>query len=456
MRSSIRWRLTRWNTLAFALALAGFGGLFYLFLWQALHRQVDRTLTAGFELLRSDPALAANPDRRLDYWVEEFKEHQNIWCAVFQPDGTVYMKHPDLANAAVPFPALDGAGQWEGTVSLEALGRQRGNAERLRIGQREWVVLLLAPLGEVDRELRVTLMALLVAGTIMVLASGGLAYALARKALAPMEHLRRSTEAITADRLDRRLPVLNPHDELGRLSATINAMIARLEQSFAEIRRFTADASHELRTPVTLIRTEAEVAYRDLPGPEGCQVLIGNILEECQRMTHLTDQLLTLAREDTGMNRPLREPLDLTRLVLEIGDALRPLAESREQQLRAVGDQPVWVDGDPARLRQVFVNLIDNAIKYTPEGGRIDVAVRKEGADAVVTIEDTGVGIPAEHLPHIFDRFYRVDRARSRAEGGTGLGLSIARSIVIAHGGQIDLVSTPGKGTVCTVRLVAR
>lgn len=456
MRSSIRWRLTLWNTLALALALVGFGGLFYFFLWQALHRQVDRTLASGFELLRSDPALAADPDGRLDYWVEEFKEHQNIYCAVFRPEGRMHTEHPELASVEVPFPPLDSAGRWEGTVSLGPLGRQRANAERLRVGERQWVVLLLAPLGEVDRELRVTLLALLIAGIIMVLASGGLAYGLARKALGPMESLRRSTDAITADRLDRRLPVPNPHDELGRLSETINAMIARLEQSFAEIRRFTADASHELRTPVTLIRTEAEVAYHHLPGPEGCQQLLGNILEECQRMTHLTDQLLTLAREDTGLTNPHREPLDLAGLVLEIGDALRPLAESRGQQLRASGAQPVWMDGDPARLRQVFVNLIDNAIKYTPAGGRVDVAVRSEGSEAVVAIADTGVGIPAEHLPHIFERFYRVDKARSRSEGGTGLGLSIARSIVAAHGGQIELVSTPGKGTLCTVRLPTR
>jgi heavy metal sensor kinase len=315
------------------------------------------------------------------------------------------------------------------------------------------MVLLLAPLHDVDRELGDILGVLLIAGPVMVLASGALAYALARKALAPMDALRRSTDAITADRLDRRLPVPNSHDELGRLTRTINAMIGRLERAFIEVRRFTADASHELRTPLTLIRTEAEVAYDNPPGPDGCQHLLGNILEECQRMTRLTDQLLALAREDAGANGHPREPVDLTGLVAEVVEALRPLAESRGLRLRASPDEPAWVEGDQARLRQVFVNLVDNAIKYTPPGGSVDAEVRREGEAVVAVIRDTGIGIAAEHLRRVFDRFYRVDKARSRAEGGTGLGLSIARSIVTAHGGQVELASTPGEGTACTVRL---
>jgi heavy metal sensor kinase len=245
----------------------------------------------------------------------------------------------------------------------------------------------------------------------------------------------------------------HPDDELGRLSRTINAMIARLERSFAEIRRFTADASHELRTPLTAIRAEAEVALgRRLTEAEH-QALLGSILEECERLTRLIDQLLALAREDAGARTGGRTEVDLADLVDGVVDTMRPLADAKGVRLLRGGKDSPRVQGDGGRLRQVFSNLLDNAIKYTPEGGTVEVRVGRRDRSAVVTVRDTGIGIPAEHLPRVFDRFYRVDKARTRAEGGTGLGLSIARSIVAAHGGRIELESAPGRGTACTVTL---
>jgi heavy metal sensor kinase len=280
-----------------------------------------------------------------------------------------------------------------------------------------------------------------------------LGYVLARKALAPMERLRRSTKEITAERLDRRLPVVNPHDELGLLTDTFNAMIGRLERSFAEIRRFTADASHELRTPLTAIHTEAEVALAKPLSLAEHQQLLGSILEECSRLTRLTDQLLALAREDARAARQTQESVNLGTLVGDVAETMRPLAEAKEIRLRVDLNGVAWVSGDAARLREVFFNLLDNGIKYTPEGGEVELRIGHNGPEAVVTVRDTGIGIAAEHLPYVFDRFYRVDKSRSRAEGGTGLGLSIAQSIIVAHGGRIELASIPGQGTICTVRL---
>jgi heavy metal sensor kinase len=338
---------------------------------------------------------------------------------------------------------------------LPAIGHQRALLGRIRLGGESFAVLHLAPLEEVDRELKTLLTALLTAGPLALVLSGGLAYLLAHKALAPVEQLHRMTAQITADRLDRRLPVAKPGDELGHLAQTINAMIARLERSFAEVRRFTADASHELRTPLTAIRTEAEVALaKPLTAAEHLN-LLGSILEECGRLTRLTEQLLTLAREDAGASPPAHEPLDLAALVKGVAETMRPLAEARGLRLDVRGGDGLGIHGDNARLRQVFCNLLDNAIKYTPEGGSVEVHLSRREHEAVVTVRDTGVGIAPEHLPHVFDRFYRVDKARTRAEGGTGLGLSIARSIVTAHGGRIELASTPGQGTTCTVRLPA-
>jgi heavy metal sensor kinase len=265
--------------------------------------------------------------------------------------------------------------------------------------------------------------------------------------------LRRSTQEITADHLSRRLPVVNPGDELGRLAQTINEMIGRLERSFAEVRRFTADASHELRTPLTAIRTEAEVALTRATTTADQQHLLGSILEECERLTRLTDQLLTLSREDAGVAPFVREPVDLQALVRGVAEIMRPLADARGLRPNVDCGDGVEVCGDGARLRQVFFNLLDNAIKYTPAGGEIGVRVERRSGEALVTVRDTGIGIPAEHLPRVFDRFYRVDKARSREQGGTGLGLSISRSIVAAHGGRIAVESFVGKGTTFTVIL---
>src|SRR5439155_18515545 len=204
------------------------------------------------------------------------------------------------------------------------------------------------------------------------------------------------------DRLDRRLPVPNPGDELGRLAQTVNEMIARLEQSFAEVRRFTADASHELRTPLTAIRTEAEVALRKMSLTAEQQHLLGSILEECDRQTRLTDQLLALAREDASAAGQERQPVDLAVLVARVAETMRPLADAGGVSLD-VRLAPVSISGDEVRLRQVFYNLLDNAIKYTPQGGEVEVRVEAREGAAVVTVCDTGEGIPPEHLPHVFD-----------------------------------------------------
>ncbi len=183
--------------------------------------------------------------------------------------------------------------------------------------------------------------------------------------------------------------------------------------------------------------------------------MLGSILEECDRLTRLTDQLLTLSREDAGTARPAAAPVDLANLLTGVVETMRPLAEVKGLHIHALENGPLAIHGDEARLRQVFYNILDNAIKYTSAGGRIDIGLVHQHQEAVITIRDTGIGIPPEHLARVFDRFYRVDKARSREQGGTGLGLSIARSIVAAHRGQIEIVSTPGQGTSCIISLPA-
>lgn len=453
-RLSIRWRLTLWNTVALAVLLIAVGSLVYALLRHAMYEQLDRVLLAQYRELEQDERMDADHETRLRHWIEEFQDHVGVYCVIYDARGNLYTHTEQLASQSIPTMPSEAANQ-PGFASrdLPLIGWQRTMTRTFDTAGQRLVVMLMLPLEETNRELRQAATVLWTVFPLSLLLAGGVGYVLARKALAPVDQLRRATDEITAERLDRRLEVSNPHDELGRLGLTINAMIARLERSFAEIRRFTADASHELRTPISVIRTEAEVAMRKPPDAEEYQSLAGSILEECEHLTRLTDQLLTLSREDAGAWRDETEQINLAALATDAAAMMRPLAEARQQTLTLDARGRVTVAGDAARLRQVVYNLLDNAIKYTPQDGRIDVSVRKQDHWAVLAVRDSGIGIAAEHLPHVLERFYRVDKARSREEGGTGLGLSIVDSIVTAHGGRIQITSQPGEGTTCTVFL---
>ncbi len=450
MGMSIRRRLTLWNALAFAAVLVGFAAIVYLLVARSLRQQADRTAEAGFRLLETDARLATYADARVRYWVHEFDEHMGVPAGVYRPDGAPVEVNPKLTtHFAAPPPTPPTR-----STHTDLTGDRWAVASKaVRAGDRELVVVLLVPLKDADAEL--ALLARVVAGAVplALLVSAGVAYLLARKALAPVDALRRAAEAITADRLHDRLPVPNPGDELGRLAGTVNAMIERLERSFAEVRRFTADASHELRTPLTAIRVEAEATLDRPASPDEYRALVESVLEECGRMARLTDQLLDLAREDAGVAHAGPVAVDLGELVGGVAEALRPVAEAKRLALVTDLAAGVGVRGDPVRLRQVAMNLIDNAVKYTPEGGSVRLTVGRADGRAVVAVVDTGEGIAAEHLSRVFDRFYRVDKARSREMGGTGLGLAIVKSVVAAHGGVIELTSAVGVGTTVTVTL---
>jgi heavy metal sensor kinase len=450
MYLSIRWRLTLWYVLALAIVLIGFGTLVYALLASSLYRRIDHVLLTEFQEAEEES------NRSLPNWIGETHEHERVSCIVYDPTGQVYLKTNGLSSASLQpasffVPRPDGLGD----AIVPGLGHQRFLIGKLSLEGGQFTAVLMAPLTEIDAELGQVLSILGLAVPASLLVAGALGYLMARKALAPMAQLYQLTEDITADRLDRRLPQPHSLDEVGRLTQTINAMIGRLERSFAEIRRFTADASHELRTPLSVIRMEAEVALREPLAASDYQQLLGSILEECERLARLTDQLLALSRQDAGAQKSAREPVQLVALLNDVTDTMRPLAEAKGVDINCALKSRPQVFGDEERLREVFYNLLDNAIKYTPSGGTIAVELSSEARDAVIRVCDTGIGIPAPDLPRVFDRFYRVDKARSREQGGTGLGLSIAQSIIHAHGGSIELESGPGQGTTCTVKLPA-
>jgi signal transduction histidine kinase len=290
----------------------------------------------------------------------------------------------------------------------------------------------------------------------LLAASIWLAWLIAGRALRPVDRVIDEVEAITDGRsLHRRLPVEARGDELDRLAATLNEMIARLETSFGALRRFTADASHELKTPLTVLRADVERAMSAPPGSGDQFVALEEALAESARMADLVDSLLTLARADEGRFEVHREPVALEPLVRDVAETAHILGESQGLVISLPVMEEAVVMGDRARLRQLLLNLVTNAIKYTPAGGEVEIALSRRVEGVAVSVRDTGIGISAADLPYVFERFWRADRARSRTSerGGFGLGLAIARWIAQAHGGSLTVTSRLGRGSTFTVLL---
>jgi heavy metal sensor kinase len=294
-------------------------------------------------------------------------------------------------------------------------------------------------------------MALAIPLTLLLAVAVGLF--LAGRALDPIDRITRTADQIGAENLSRRLDLPPSADEVGRLAATFDRMLDRLDRAFRRQRQFTADASHELRTPLAMLISQAEVALGRRRTASEYQRVLAGVRDDARRMDQLLGELLTLARADAGQELLMREPLDLGDLTTDVVAAMEPLARARGVELRLGPIEAVEVQGDQTRLTQLLVNLVDNGLKYTPAGGPVTVSVERQDGTAVIQVADGGVGIASEHLPHVFERFYRVDAARSRAEGGAGLGLTIGRWIAEAHGGTIRADSELGRGSTFTVHL---
>ena len=272
-------------------------------------------------------------------------------------------------------------------------------------------------------------------------------YFLAGRVLSPVGAMAQKAREITAESLAKRLPVDNAQDEFGRLATVFNDTLSRLQDAFERLRRFTADASHELRTPLTAMRSVGEVALQHTLDDVAYRDVIGSMLEEVDRLTRLVESLLILTRADSGKVQLAAEALDLGGLAGHVIDQLRVLADEKQQELTLRAPIRVRATGDAALIRHALMNLIHNAIKYTPNGGAITVEVNGTGGEAMIEVRDTGPGIPAAHRDRIFDRFYRVDPGRSREEGGVGLGLAIAHWAVEVNGGHIELASDETDGS---------
>jgi heavy metal sensor kinase len=261
-----------------------------------------------------------------------------------------------------------------------------------------------------------------------------------------VEQITLTAQKIEESDLSQRIDV-KTDDELGRLASTLNEMIARLEAAFNRQRQFTADASHELRTPLAIMQAEATLALSKERTEADYRKSLETISQESTYMSSVIGKLLFLARSDAGKEQLNFEDVELKELITGLSANVEALAQDKGIKLTVDAKEDLIVNGDKVKLRQLFINILENAVRYTPNDGNISVSLVRSELDALVTITDTGIGIPPEHLPHIFERFYRVDKARSRAEGGVGLGLAIAKFIADSHGGKIEVESAEGKGT---------
>ena len=443
--ATIRVRLTAWYGGVLMLTLVGLGIAVYLLMARALLVRVDAMLDFEFEEA-AERLAEGHPAGELTDAPSAF--HETYFLRIQGPDGEPTAQSHALSGQVIPALQWGGSGGPPSHVSavLGVLGPCRVVGGEILVEGRRRVVQIATSLDGYEGELadlRGVLWTILPGG-LLAATTGG--YWLAGRSLAPVQRMTEAARRISAVNLGERIALSNPGDELGRLGATLNAMLDRIDRAFAATLRFNADAAHELRTPLASIRTEAEVALLARRRPEDYQETLRSVVEEADRLARLADRLLLLSREDSGQGLD-RRPVRLDHAAREAArDALEP-ARRAGLTLLVEAMPAAEVDGDPDLLRQVFDNLLDNAVKYTGAGGTVTMRGHLDGGLAVVEVIDTGIGIPEEALPRVFDRFYRVDPSRSRRSGGTGLGLSIARAAIERHGGTIAAASTVGLGS---------
>jgi heavy metal sensor kinase len=439
--SSVRLKLTLWYTLVLGLIVLIFSISVYLFVKGRLFQQLDRRLAEDFSVIDGDVSeeTAEVPDFE--------PEGSAMLFQLVRGKSVYYQSRPYEGSGLPAFTNLRGG---KPLTARTASGKKF----RLMTGTtKNGLLLTVAQDEEVVRSNLDTLLVILVLAlpsALLLAAWGG--YIMAGRLLRPVAAMADKAESIRAENLAERLPVENPEDEFGRLAAVFNRTLARLQNAFERLRRFTADASHELRTPLTAIQSVGEVALQGDLGAEAYRDSIGSMLEETARLTHLVESLLLLTRADSGRLQVSRQERDVTRLVEKAVEDMRIMAEEKTQRLTTDLGPGLQARIDEDTLRRALVNILDNAIKYTPRGGIISVKLRPADVGLIIEVTDTGPGIPAEHRERIFDRFYRIEKDRPREDGGAGLGLAIARWAVEANGGRLELESRENAGS--TFRIV--
>lgn len=457
-RLSIRWKLTLWYGGVLAVVLTLFSGVVYTVMRHQLLGRIDQGLDEELADVLSEVRRHNDSATLLEWLNRRFAHHEGFDFEITDSGGERFFANPRLLERSLSFAGVSVAEPSPRlqTVQVGSEGRWRVIAVRADGPDGPLTVKVGRSLAAFEHESRELLATFLLTGPLTLLIAVGGGCFLARRALAPVHAITQTARRISADRLSERIRVENPEDELGTLAETLNGMIERLERSFTEMRRFTADAAHELRTPLAVIRNDAEVALRSARSPGEYTRVLENLLEETNRLSTMADQLLFLCRHDAGLQTNRQETVQMQPLLEDVVANMQLVANEKGVSLTLDVNPSYCVTGDPRQLRSVFYNLLDNAVKYTPASGTVSVASGMDNGQTKVVVADSGIGIPEEHLSKVFDRFYRADPARSGDENGAGLGLSICHSVIWAMGGEIDIVSRVGRGTKVTVCLPAK
>ena len=456
MFNSVRTRLTLWYAGVLVVSLMAFALITYYAAANIFYQRQD-------EVLRSTAETVASA------YMEELDEEQSVakanqvvlaelvfpnrYVEVTDASGQVIAWSANLNGRVLPIPATTLSDARKQSISFAVVNDLRLAVVPLARNRDVGYAAVAEPLSVVDAGLS-RLRRDFIAGVplVLLLASIG-GYFLARKTLSPIALMNQQTQRITAENLSARLDVMNEADELGGLATTINHLLARLDHSFKEQQRFVADASHELRTPLAVLRGETEVALSQTRSVAEYKASLNLIKDEAERLSRIVEDLFILARQPLDQPRVVKAPVSLKQLVGECARAAQVLAAQKELKVTVNAPIDLTVDGDEELLQRMILNLLDNAVKYTPAQGEIGIELASNNGDARILVRDSGIGIPQEDQPHVFDRFYRVDKARSRVMGGAGLGLSIAYWIATAHGGRIIVESQAGRGSKFTVQL---
>ncbi len=460
---SIRTRLTLWYSSLLTVTFLLLGGTAYGLLVYNLSRDVDAALNGVAQAVtrqapRGSPTIFPSDIDRVFRRFFGFSPLDRYF-EMRDPHGRHDPRWPRARSGQLPLnpTALKNASEGRATFeTVEGIGPYPVRVLTFPVVEAGRVTNLIQIGMSLESMVKTRHRFLLIMAAVLplgLLLAGGGGWLLAHRALKPVDRMTEAARRISAEHLSERLEETGARDELDRLAKTLNAMLGRLDSAFSQIRQFSADASHELQTPLTILKGELEVALRSPRSPDEYQRTLKSALEEIDRIALLVEGLLLLARADAGVLRMDRQQVDLAQLVEEIYGQTKVLADTRTLSLRLGPVEPLSTPGDRDRLRRLLLNLVDNGIKYTPAGGEVTLALRRDGAWASLQVSDTGIGLSHEQQEQVFQRFYRGAEALSHSERGAGLGLCIARSIAEAHGGRIQVESAPGQGSTFTVLL---
>ncbi len=458
----LRVRLTLWYGTALALILIIFSAILYVVTARSLRDAVDESLVETAEAaVRSLDERGFLPLIDEDELMSQFPELTRIdkFFQIFSPSGTITIRSPNMKQHEVPLSDQAKEAVKTGRSLLEFAKYPKEPALRLItvpiIYQRNllYIIQVGTSMDSMEETLNRLLLVLLVSMPVALVVSLAGGWFMAGRALRPVDAITLAAQRIAAGDLTQRLTAPASADEIGRLTNTFNNMIDRLETSFRQIRQFSSDASHELRTPLTVMKGETELALRRPREIDDYKIVLESNLEEIDRMTRIVDELLFLSRADMGEVKMEHLPVPLDALVEDLHRQASLLGQERDIQVVLRATVPAVVLGDELRLRELFLNLLDNAVKYSHAAGTIDIAVTIDQSHVRVSVTDHGIGIAQEDQSRIFDRFYRTDDARAHTKKGTGLGLSICAWIVESHHGRIEVQSKVGEGSTFTVIL---